>query len=212
MYRLFKAHGLGRLSTPKPKKHGTFEECGPGFLHIDQCQLPTIGSLKRYAFVAIDRATRMSCLKVYEDKSAASACSFLEEVLQAMPFKVWKILTDNGAEFTNKTFARWGGAKREHSFQALCNRHGICHKTTKPYTPKTNGLAERFIGLTKQATINRRFHTCRQELIRELDAWCRRYNLQRKHGSINRKNAPGTGTEMVHTPARVLHQRARYSA
>ena len=131
----------------KPAK--TFKDYEPGFVHIDIKYLPQMKdeSSRSYLFVAIDRATRWVYLEIRHDKSAESARAFVENVIKAAPFKISKILTDNGKEFTDRFAA---GAERKpsgrHVFDQACQSHDIEHRLTKPRHPQTNGMVERFNG------------------------------------------------------------------
>ncbi|CCD01014.1 integrase-like protein [Azospirillum brasilense] len=143
IYRILKAEGLGRLPdrpTDAPKK-GTkhFKEYALGFLHIDIKHLPKLhvigsGARKRYLYVAIDRASRMVHLAVKDEETEACATAFLREAVAAFPFTITHVLTDRGSCFT------------ADGFEAACRALGVQHRTTKPYTPQTNGMVERFNG------------------------------------------------------------------
>src|SRR5918994_1716418 len=141
VYRILKAEGLNRLPpadrTRKP--HGTFKEYEVGFVHLDVKHLPKLRdrngvTRKRYLYVAIDRASRFVHLAVKDDETTASAVAFLEEAVQAFPFQVTHILTDGGSCFTAA------------GFEAACRKLGVEHRKTRPYTPRTNGMVERFNG------------------------------------------------------------------
>jgi transposase InsO family protein len=209
VYRLLKRNGVSRLpkkgeqetgqddkgeqDTGQDDKHGQFKDYGPGFVHIDCFYLPKLEGKKRYCFVAIDRATRLSLLAVYDsktkydskDKKAATA--FLTQCLAFFPFQISKILTDNGREFTLKGFKikgfkikgfknRWGSqVTDDHDFEKLCREQEIEHRTTLPYTPKTNGMVERMNGLTKEATVKRNRYVTVQEMLSDLHDWFVRY-------------------------------------
>jgi hypothetical protein len=88
---------------------------------------------KRYLYVAIDRYSRWVHLAVKDDELTTSAVAFLQEAVRAFPFKVTHVLTDRGSCFT------------ADGFEEAC-RQKVEHRTTKPYTPQTNGLVERFNG------------------------------------------------------------------
>ena len=64
--------------------------------------MPKIDKQKRYLYVAIDRATRLVYAKIEYNKTQKISAKFLEEAIKYYPFKIEKILTDNGGEFTNK--------------------------------------------------------------------------------------------------------------
>jgi transposase InsO family protein len=141
IYRILKAEGLGRLPRPSRsrKPDGTFKTYDLGFVHLDVKHLPKLRdrndeSRKRYLYVAIDRASRFVHLAVKDDETAPSAVAFLTEAVQAFPFQVTHVLTDGGSCFTAA------------AFEAACRKLGVEHRKTRPYTPKTNGMVERFNG------------------------------------------------------------------
>ena len=156
--RCLRRHGVSNLKAmmreqdetvgqKRPVK--TFKDYVPGFVHIDVKYLPQMQDQRSrsYLFVAIDRATRWVYLEIRRDKTAKSAKAFLNKVVKAAPFKINKILTDNGKEFTDR-FCTAG--EREptgnHLFDQACQSHAIEHRLTKPKHPQTNGMVERFNG------------------------------------------------------------------
>ena len=142
------AEGLGRLPAPSvPRKiPKQFKEYDLGFVHIDIKHLPKLQTAdgerrKRYLYVAIDRRSRSVHLAVKDDETEASAKAFLEEALAAFPFRVTRLLTDRGSCFTAE------------GFEKRCRELGIEHRKTKPYTPRTNGMAERFNGRVQREVL-----------------------------------------------------------
>jgi transposase InsO family protein len=97
--------------------------------HLPKLQDRDHVSPKRYLYVALDRASRYVHLGVKDDEITASAVAFLDEALAAFPFKVTHVLNDRGSCFTADAFRR------------ACKRHGVQHRVTKPYTPKTFRLS-----------------------------------------------------------------------
>jgi transposase InsO family protein len=191
LHRLLVRHGCNRL--PKKEQQatgqpGTFKEYGPGFLHIDCFYLPKLDGQKYYCFVAIDRATRLVFLWVYENKDKEAATDFLRRCLAFYPFKVQNILTDNGREFTLNGFKnRWGTkTKTVHPFAQLCQDNDIEHRQTRPYTPKTNGMVERANGLIKQGTTKQNTYQNAQQMKDDLQRWFVCYNFFRKNRRIGR--------------------------
>jgi transposase InsO family protein len=91
-------------------------------------------------------ATRWVYLEVKEDKTARSARDFLHNLSQASPIRIQKILTDNGKEFTDRLFSCDEEVSGQHVFDPLCAALGIEHRLTRPRTPQTNGMVERFNG------------------------------------------------------------------
>ena len=148
VYRILRAAGLGRLppaSCPR-RPAGSFKEYELGFVHVDVKHLPKLrtadGELrKRYLFVAIDRRSRFVHLAVKDNETEASAGAFLKEALAVFPFRVTHLLTDRGSCFT------------ADGFDKLCREVGIEHRKTRPYTPRTNGMAERFNGRVQREVL-----------------------------------------------------------
>ena len=143
IYRVLKAEGLNRR-PPKPTVHsrkgqGHFHDYDLGFIHIDVKHLPKLRTAdgeirKRFLYVAIDRCSRFVHLDVYEAENAANAVAFLKAARKAFPFQITHVLTDRGSCFTADDFER------------ACAKIKVSHRTTRPYTPQTNGMVERFNG------------------------------------------------------------------
>ena len=151
--RCLRRHGVGNLRTlqPAPDKpaHKAFKTYEPGFVHVDVKYLPQMADedRRRYLFVAIDRATRWVYVALKADKSARSARAFLNALAKAAPFRIQKLLTDNGTEFTDRLFgSRARAPTGTHEFDQLCAQLGIEHRLTPPRHPQTNGMVERFNG------------------------------------------------------------------
>src|SRR6478735_8471013 len=174
VYRILKAEGLGRLPpASRPRKpNGTFKEYDLGFIHVDVKHLPKLRtadgqSRKRYLYVAIDRASRFVHLAVKDDETARSAVAFLNEAVQAFPFQVTHVLTDGGSCFTA------GG------FEAACRKLGVEHRKTRPYTPKTNGMVERFNGRVQREVLGITVAS-HQDLETLLHGFNQAYNARRQ--------------------------------
>ena len=141
VYRILKAEGLGRLppASRSRKPKGTFKDYDLGFVHVDVKHLPKLRtgdgeSRKRYLYVAIDRASRFVHLAVKDDETTAAAVALLNEAVRAFPVQVTHVLTDRGSCFT------------ADGFEAACQKLGVEHRKTRPYTPRTKGMVERFNG------------------------------------------------------------------
>ena len=194
LHRLLVRHGCSRLPGKGQQETGqegvgvgTFKDYGPGFLHIDCFYLPKLDGQKHYCFVAIDRATRLVFLHVYEAKDKEAATDFLKRCLAFFPFKVEKILTDNGREFTLQGFKnRYGPAKGVHPFDAICQERKIEHRLTRPYTPKTNGMVERTNGLIKEGTTKKNRYQNPQQMKDDLHFWFVLHNFHRKNRRIGK--------------------------
>ena len=115
-------------------------------MHLDVKHLPKLRTAdgewrKRYLFVAIDRRSRSVHLAVKDEETEASARAFLEEALAAFPFRVTRVLTDRGSCFTAE------------GFEKACRELGVEHRKTRPYTPRTNGMVERFNGRVQREVL-----------------------------------------------------------
>jgi transposase InsO family protein len=152
VYRILKAEGLGRLppADRARRSHSRFKASDLGFIHVDihvdVKHLPKLRtsngeSRKRYLYVAIDRASRFVHLAVKDDETERSAVAFLKEAVQAFPFQVTHVLTDRGSCFT------------ADGFEAACQSLGVEHRKTRPYTPRTNGMVERFNGRVQREVL-----------------------------------------------------------
>lgn len=121
-----------------------------GYVHIDLKHLTRLQGRPAYVFVAIERTTRFVHAEIIDDRSATTVAACLERFLDAFAQPVHTILTDNGAEFTDRFGdARWRTTPRTkgtgtHPFDRVCADHGIRHKLTRPFRPQTNGMVERF--------------------------------------------------------------------
>jgi transposase InsO family protein len=174
VYRILKAEGLSRRPAPTtPEKAAAkFKEYELGFVHLDVKHLPKLRTAdgecrKRFLFVAIDRRSRSVHLAVKDDETEASAKAFLEEALAAFPFRVTHVLTDRGSCFT------------ADGFEELCRELGVEHRKTRPYTPRTNGMVERFNGRVQREVLGITVAGHR-DLERLLAGFNQAYNVRRQ--------------------------------
>ena len=89
-----------------------------------------------FVHVCIDDASRVAFVQVMPDERKESAVAFLEAAVAyyaKLGIRIERVMTDNGSCYRSK------------AFRAACKRLGLRHIFTRPYTPKTNGKAERFI-------------------------------------------------------------------
>ena len=142
---------------------------------------------RRYLFVAIDRATRWVFVAIKANKSAASARAFLNALHKACPIRINKLLTDNGKEFTDRLFAsRERKPSGNHEFDRLCQELGIEHRLTKPRTPRTNGMVERFNGRIADVLKTHRFSSS-EDLEQTLLRYVALYNHQLPQSALKSK-------------------------
>jgi transposase InsO family protein len=189
VYRHLVRTGLDDRKALRPlakKKVGKFRKYPPGYLHIDVFYLPRIGGKRRYLFVAIDRATRILALQAYDSQNGLTAARFVQYCRKFYPFKVHRILTDNGASFTN-TFYKGGKAISAHPFDEACREARVRHVLTKIKHPWTNGLAERTGGIIKEATVYRRHYDSAAEMDCALYGFERYFNQHRPYKAMGGK-------------------------
>ena len=183
--RCLRRHNVSNLKALLPKvdgdekpKHKTFKDYDPGFVHVDIKYLPQMPDeeSRTYLFAAIDRATRWVYVEIHQDKTARSAQRFLSHLIEKAPFKINQVLTDNGKEFTDRFCAT---GQREptgnHLFDQVCTESGIEHRLTKPRTPQTNGMIERFNGRIADVLATTRFDSS-ESLAHTITRYVRIYN------------------------------------
>jgi transposase InsO family protein len=122
---------------------------------------------KRFLFVAIDRRSRSVHLAVRDEETEAGATAFLREALAAFPFRVTRVLTDRGSCFTAE------------GFEKACRELGVEHRETRPYTPRTNGMVERFDGRVQREVLGITVASHR-DLERLLAGFGSAYNARRQ--------------------------------
>jgi transposase InsO family protein len=175
IWRILKAEGLNRTIKPtsdKPAKgQGTFRDHDLGFVHIDIKHLPKLQTTngerrKRFLFVAIDRCSRAVHLAVKDDETEKSAIAFLREAAAAFPFRLTHVLTDNGSCFTP-------------AFAKACTTLGAQYRHTRPRTPQTNGMVERFNGRVASEVLHITIYSHR-DLEQLLRGFNQAYNTRRQ--------------------------------
>jgi len=161
LHRCLLRHGILWLpaSEIKTTGRGKFAPTEIGCVHIDIAELRlTEGKLNM--FLAIDRISKFSYARFRDDMGKMNGADCLRGVINAFPYKIHTILTDNGMAFAdlpknrNEPIHAFLGM---HIFGRVCNENGIVHKLAKPYHPWTNGQAKRMSRTIKEATI-KAFH------------------------------------------------------
>lgn len=192
--RVLKRLGLNKLSALEPQPVRRYEREHPGeLIHIDIKKLgkfsrighritgdrtgqsKTRGIGWEFVHVCIDDASRVAFSQLKEDERKASAVAFLKAAVAyyaSLGVKVQRVMTDNGSCYRSRAFAK------------ACKRLGLKHIRTKPYTPKTNGKAERFIQTSLREWAYACAYNTSDERAAELPRWMHRYNWHRPHGSI----------------------------
>jgi transposase InsO family protein len=130
--------------------------------------------VRRFQYTAIDDATRVRALKIYEKHTQANAIDFADHIIEKFPFRIREIRTDNG-----------------HEFQAKFHWHvedlGIRHAYIKRGTPQLNGKVERSHRSDGQEFYQLLSYKDDVDLEAKLDEWERFYNFHRPHAAHNGK-------------------------
>jgi len=127
------------------------------------------------AFVCVDDCTRLAYAEVLPAESARFATAFLRRALgyfERLGVRSRRVLTDNAKAYASK------------AFQALCRSAGVRHCTTRPYTPRTNGKAERFIQTLQRRWAYRRPYRTSAHRTAALRPWIAEYNHRRPHRAL----------------------------
>jgi len=133
-----------------------------------------------YQMTACDAATSFAWAKLYTDKSAETACDFLEHLQQVSHgVRIQALLTDNGKEFTT----HWGS--KDHRFERALADRGIQHRYTQVRHPWTNGFAERLnrtiLEEFYQVALRKKIYRSTKELQLDLNQFLAFYNFNRPH-------------------------------
>jgi transposase InsO family protein len=187
--------GLGRLTALDPKPPAIrYERQRPGeLIHIDTKKLGRIGGVGHritghhvgmnrsrgigweHLHVAVDDASRLAYSELLPDERKESACAFLSRALaffKGHGIAVERIMTDNGSAY------------RSHLFKSLIAAVGLRHIRTRPYTPRTNGKAERFIQTSLREWAYHRAYQSSAERALAMRPWIASYNHQRPHSAL----------------------------
>jgi transposase InsO family protein len=135
-----------------------------------------------YLFVAIDRTSKFAFVQLVERADMQIASAFLEALVQALPYRIHTVLTDNGIQFADLPRNRNGMTARfrGHPFNRVCHRHGIEHRLTKPNHPWTNGQVERMNRTIKEATVQRYHYDSHDQLSNHLNDFIAAYNFAKR--------------------------------
>ena len=200
--RILKRLGLNKLKALDPAEPiRRYEREHPGeLIHIDIKKLGRIDGIGHritgerrgqsnrrargeglgweFVHVCIDDASRIAFTQIKPDEKARSAVPFLKAAVAyyaSLGIKVARVMTDNGSCYKSFAFAR------------ACKRLGLKHIRTKPYTPKTNGKAERFIQTALREWAYATAYTHSNHRTADLPRWLHRYNWHRPHAGIGAK-------------------------
>ena len=182
VYRVLKRHGVSRLPGKVGRRavHTTrYEKKVPGHhIQLDvkflSFKAKTGATIKRFQYTAIDDATRIRALKIYNKHNQINAMDFVDYVIEKFPFRIQMIRTDRGHEFQAK-------------FHWHVEDRGIRHVYIKPRSPQLNGKVERSHRSDQEEFYQLLSYKDDVDLEAKLADWERFYNLARPHGAHNGK-------------------------
>jgi transposase InsO family protein len=193
LHRCLQRHGISRLpqvvegdASPKRK----FKAYPIGYFHIDIAEVRTAEG-KLYLLVAIDRTSKFAFVELHEKVARRTAADFLRRLIEAVPYRVHTVLTDNGTHFTTpgntssaapdiRAALDAGEPLWAHAFEYACAQNHIDHRLTKPKHPWTNGQVERMNRTIKDATVKRCFYETHDQLRAHLCDFVDAYNFARR--------------------------------
>jgi transposase InsO family protein len=196
--RILRRLGLNRLSALEPaepvrryerespgelihidiKKLGKFNQIGHRITGDRRGQSNSRGVGWEYVHVGIDDHSRIAFAKIMPNQKTRSAIAFLKAAVAyyaSLGVKIERVMTDNGSCYSSFGFRR------------ACERLGLRHIRTKPYTPKTNGKVERFIQTSLREWAYAQAYPNSSQRQAELPTWLHRYNWHRPHAGIDGK-------------------------
>ncbi len=143
-----------------------------------------------FVHVAVDDATRLAYAEVLPNEQGPIAAVFLQRAVAwfaSFGITVERILSDNGSCY------------RSHTHATVCRALGIRHSFTRPYRPRTNGKAERFIQTLTNRWAYGAIYGSSTERTAALPGWLTHYNFIRRHGALSHK-PPGTRLRELTNP------------
>jgi transposase InsO family protein len=192
LHRCLQRHGISRLpdvegDTPTKRK---FRAYPIGYFHIDIAEVRTAEG-RLYLFVAIDRTSKYAFTELHAKATTRTAADFLRALIQAVPYKIHTVLTDNGTHFTDPAGGTWSPVEirqmierkelfRAHAFEYACALTNIDHRLTKPKHPWTNGQVERMNRTIKDATVKRFYYETHGQLRSHLADFVAAYNFAKR--------------------------------
>ena len=131
-----------------------------------------------FVHVAVDDYSRVAYVELLADERTESVRGFVRRALawfRARGARIRRVLTDNGSAYLSR------------GFRATCRALHLAHRRTRPYTPRTNGKAERFIQtLLREWAYLRPYYTS-ADRTRVLPGWLEHYNCARPHAALGKQ-------------------------
>lgn len=196
VFRILARQGLSRLKVLEPAEPvRRYERATAGeLIHLDIKKLGRFSAVGHritgdhsrrtrgvgwdYVHVCIDDASRIAFVEIKPDERERTAVDFLEAAVAyyaRLGVTVQRVMTDNG------------GCYRSKRFREACGRLGLRHIFTRPYRPRTNGKAERFIQTALREWAYAKAYDHSNQRAAELQAWLHCYNWHRPHAGIDEK-------------------------
>jgi transposase InsO family protein len=140
-----------------------------------------------FQFTAIDCCTRWRFLKLYSEQHSMNAARFLDALVEAAPFKVQGVKTDNGSIFTNRYVGAYKslGKRKKHVFDMTCGAHGITHYLIQPGKPAQNGKVERSHRTDREEFWDRTTFSSLEQAAEKQRTYLDWYNNEREHLGID---------------------------
>ena len=132
-----------------------------------------------FVYVCVDDASRLAYVEILENERAGTAVGFLDRALSWLRrrgVRARRVMTDNGSPFVSTLWA------------SRCQRWKLRHLRTRPYTPRTNGKAERFIQTLQREWAYGKPYQTSAGRRRALPAWLRYYNEHRPHRALGMRS------------------------
>lgn len=173
--RRYERENPGEIIHIDIKKLGRFERVGHRITGDRTSPNKSRGAGWDFVHVCIDDHSRVAFSEIKPDETANSAVPFLKAAVayyKSLGVTVTRVMTDNGSCY--QAFA----------FRDACRDLGIKHIRTKPYTPRTNGKAERFIQTALREWAYAQAYPTSDRRAQELPIWLHQYNWHRPHGGI----------------------------
>ena len=176
--RRYERERPGELLHIDIKKLGRFERVGHRITGDRTGHSSSRGVGWEFVHVCIDDHSRVAFCDIFPDEKGDSAVAFLKTAVayyRSLGIDIERVMTDNGSCYCSRKFAK------------ACKALGIRHIRTKPYTPKTNGKAERFIQTALREWAYARAYETSDQRGNHLPHWIHNYNWHRPHASLKYK-------------------------
>jgi len=186
LHRCLKRHGcppLPKQSTTNPPPKKQFKTYKIGYFHMDIAEVHTEEG-KLYLYVAIDRTSKFCYAVLHKKQTKLLAADFLRQLIQIVPYKIHKILTDNGVQFTNHNHHVHACP---HIFDRVCEEYKIDHRKTQVKHPWTNGQVERMNRTLKDATVQQYYYATHDQLKKHLESYLMAYNFAKRIKALKGK-------------------------